>query len=59
MSAAQHHSSKFTVRTVGPRGPRDEAAKVGRRFFEANSGIEPGEPPFDFRKLENSLKVAP
>ena len=53
MLAAQHHSSKFTVRTVGRRGPRDEAAKVGRRFFEANRGIEPGEPPFDFRKLKS------
>ena len=59
MLAAQHHSSKFTVRTVGRRGPRDATAKVGRRFFELNRGIEPGEPPFDLRILKNSLKAAP
>ena len=52
MLAAQHHSSKFTVRTVGRRGPRDATAKVGRRFFELNRGIEPGEPPFDLRILK-------
>ena len=52
MLAAQYHSSKFTVRTVGRRGPRDATAKVGRRFFELNRGIEPGEPPFDLRNSE-------
>ena len=54
MSAAQYPSSKSKVRTLSWRGPRDATALFGRRGFEENRGIDPGESRFDFRKVPSS-----
>ena len=54
MSAAQYPSSKSKVRTLSWRGPRDATALFGRRGFEGNRGIVPGESRFDFRKVPSS-----
>ena len=54
MSAAQYPSSKSRVRTLSWRGPRDGTALFGRRGFEENRSIEPGESRFDFQKVPSS-----
>ena len=57
MSAAQYPSSKSKVQTLSWRAPRDATALFGRRGFEGNRGIEPGESRFDFQKVPSSWRA--